>query len=154
MQRRHAKTRWADVTQAYASTAPQHSHAGNKASPLFWPLRNLAADSRLSDQGVYNNAVRRAALRPLTGLPLLGPRAMRATAATNTLELGADIARVQEWLELANIQTTRRYDRRHTRPEDSPTFNVVKVLGAGMANGEWRMKPRYPKCEHEDRLKF
>jgi site-specific recombinase XerD len=50
---------------------------------------------------------------------------MRATAATNALEHGADIAKVQEWLGHANIQTTRIYDRRQTRPEDSPTFKVA-----------------------------
>jgi integrase/recombinase XerD len=54
----------------------------------------------------------------------LGPHALRSTAATNALEHEADIARVQEWLGHANIATTRIYDRRHMRPEDSPTFRV------------------------------
>ncbi|HJU99497.1 MAG TPA: tyrosine-type recombinase/integrase [Burkholderiaceae bacterium] len=48
--------------------------------------------------------------------------ALRATAATNPLDHGADIAKVQEWLGHANIATTRVYDRRQSRPEDSPTF--------------------------------
>jgi integrase/recombinase XerD len=48
----------------------------------------------------------------------------RATAATNALDHEADIAKVQEWLGHANIATTRLYDRRKTRPEDSPTFKV------------------------------
>ena len=50
--------------------------------------------------------------------------AMRATAATNALMHQADIAKVQEWLGHANISTTRLYDRRNMRPEDSPTFKV------------------------------
>ena len=50
--------------------------------------------------------------------------ALRATAATNALDHQADIAKVQEWLGHANISTTRLYDRRKTRPEDSPTFKV------------------------------
>ena len=50
---------------------------------------------------------------------------LRATAATNALEHGADIAKVQEWLGHANIATTRIYDHRKTRPEDSPTFKVT-----------------------------
>lgn len=35
------------------------------------------------------------------------------------------IAKVQEWLGRANISTTRVYDRRHLRAEDSPTFKVA-----------------------------
>lgn len=50
--------------------------------------------------------------------------ALRATAATNALEHSADIAFVQSWLGHANISTTRLYDRRRSRPEDSPTFRV------------------------------
>jgi site-specific recombinase XerD len=53
-----------------------------------------------------------------------GPHALRATAATNALEHNADIAKVQDWLGHANIATTRIYDRRKMRLEDSPTFKV------------------------------
>lgn len=49
---------------------------------------------------------------------------MRATAATNALEHEADIAKVQQWLGHADISTTRMCDKRHQRPEDSPTFKV------------------------------
>jgi len=42
-----------------------------------------------------------------------------------TLDYEADIAKVQEWLGHANIATTRLYDRRKHRPEDSPTFKVA-----------------------------
>jgi site-specific recombinase XerC len=41
-----------------------------------------------------------------------------------TLAHNADIAKVQEWLGHANIATTRLYDRRQSRPEESPTFKV------------------------------
>ena len=51
--------------------------------------------------------------------------ALRATAATNALDNDADIAKVQEWLGHSNISTTRLYDRRKTRPEESPTFKVT-----------------------------
>jgi integrase/recombinase XerD len=51
--------------------------------------------------------------------------ALRATAATNALDHQADIAKVQEWLGHANIATTRIYDHRRSRPEDSPTFKVA-----------------------------
>src|SRR5215471_593657 len=56
--------------------------------------------------------------------PRLGVHAMRATAATNALAHGADIAKVQEWLGHADISTTRLYDKQNSRPEDSPTFKV------------------------------
>jgi integrase/recombinase XerD len=55
----------------------------------------------------------------------IGAHALRATAATNALGHQADIAKVQEWLGHANIATTRIYDHRRTRPEDSPTFKVA-----------------------------
>lgn len=54
----------------------------------------------------------------------LGVHGLRATAATNALEHEADIAKVQQWLGHANISTTRIYDRRASRPEDSPTYKV------------------------------
>jgi site-specific recombinase XerD len=49
---------------------------------------------------------------------------LRATAATNALENDADIARVQEWLGHSNIATTRLYDKRGKKIEESPTFHV------------------------------
>ena len=49
---------------------------------------------------------------------------MRATAPTNALSNEADIAKVQEWLGHSNVSTTRLYDRRKSKPEDSPTFHV------------------------------
>ena len=77
-------------------------------------------DNAITPDGVYK-LVRRYAL----GLGLkIGAHALRATAATNALDHDADIAKVQEWLGHANIATTRIYDRRRSKPEDSPTFKV------------------------------
>ena len=56
---------------------------------------------------------------------LINRHTLHATAATNALDHEADIAKVQEWLGHANIATTRLYDRRRMRPEDSPTFKVA-----------------------------
>jgi len=60
------------------------------------------------------------------GLNVVGfcVHSLRATAATNALEHAADIAQVQEWLGHANIATTRLYDKRKSRLEDSPTFKI------------------------------
>ncbi len=55
----------------------------------------------------------------------IGAHALWATAATDALDHQTDIAKVQEWLGHANIATTRIYDHRKTRPEDSPTFKVA-----------------------------
>jgi len=55
----------------------------------------------------------------------IGAHSLRATAATNALENLADIAKIQEWLDHANIATTRIYDHRKARSENNPTFKVV-----------------------------
>lgn len=50
-------------------------------------------------------------------------QAIKLTDHTHDHE--ADIAKVQEWLGHASIATTRIYDRRKMRPEDSLTFKVA-----------------------------
>ena len=69
-------------------------------------------DKPLDSSGVYRSMVVHYGNK--TGLDFSGfsPHALRATAATNALDHGADIARVQEWLGHANISTTRLYDKR------------------------------------------
>lgn len=70
----------------------------------------------------------------------MGPHALRATAATSALEHQADIAKVQEWLGHANISTTRVYDRRGSRPEDSPTLSSLTqgAVPEAVTRGELR----------------
>jgi integrase len=46
-----------------------------------------------------------------------GPYALRAIAATNALNRGAGLGKVQEWLGHANVPTTWQYDRHRSRPE-------------------------------------
>ena len=98
-------------------------HGGAEASPLFRPLHH--SRDRLSDQAITPDGVYRM-VREYSGKMgfEIGAHSLRATAATNALDHQADIAKVQEWLGHANISTTRIYDHRKTRPEDSPTFLV------------------------------
>ena len=99
-------------------------HGADDAGALFRPIRNNRTgklDKAITPDGIYKLV--RAYSAPL-GFEI-GAHALRATAATNALDNKADIAEVQEWLGHANIATTRIYDHRRTRPEDSPTFKVA-----------------------------
>ena len=99
-------------------------HGEDASGALFRPLRNNATgrlDQAITPDGIYK-LVRAYSAR--LGFEI-GAHALRATAATNALDNQADIAKVQEWLGHANIATTRIYDHRRTRPEDSPTFKVA-----------------------------
>ena len=99
-------------------------HGGAEATPLFRPLHN-SRDQR-STQAITPDGVYRMVREYSARLGFeIGAHSLRATAATNALDHQADIAKVQEWLGHANIATTRIYDHRTTRPEDSPTFKVV-----------------------------
>ena len=99
-------------------------HGPDENGALFRPVRNNRTgrlERAITADGVY---------RLVRGYSAelgfeIGAHALRATAATNALDHPADIAKVQEWLGHANIATTRIYDHRRTRPEDSPTFKVA-----------------------------
>jgi integrase/recombinase XerD len=99
-------------------------HAADDNGALFRSVSNNRGDNAeraITADGVYK-LVR--AYSAQLGFEI-GAHALRATAATNALDHQADIAKVQEWLGHANIATTRIYDHRRTRPEDSPTFKVA-----------------------------
>ena len=101
----------------------------NLDSPLFRPVANNRTgtlDRHLDPGSIYRNIVMKYAKATGISAEAVGicVHSMRATAATNALSNEADIAKVQEWLGHANVSTTRLYDRRKTRPEDSPTFHV------------------------------
>jgi integrase/recombinase XerD len=97
-------------------------HGHDEAGALFRPVsHNTKGETKaITPDGVYK-IVR--AYSGKLGFEI-GAHSLRATAATNALDHQADIAKVQEWLGHANIATTRIYDHRKTRPEDSPTFKV------------------------------
>ena len=83
-------------------------------------------DRHLDPASVYQNIVRKYGLETGLSAEVMGlcVHSLRATAATNALSHDSDIAKVQEWLGHANVSTTRLYDRRKSKPEDSPTFRV------------------------------
>ncbi|MFG3454566.1 MULTISPECIES: tyrosine-type recombinase/integrase [Stutzerimonas] len=106
---------------AYLEASEHHQDLTD--GPLFLPLRGRKTGLGVSAEGIYalvSNYARAAGIE-VAGL---GVHGLRATAATNALEHEADIAKVQQWLGHASISTTRIYDRRASRPEDSPTFKV------------------------------
>jgi site-specific recombinase XerD len=99
-------------------------HDADENGALFRPLKNNATgrlDRALTANGVYELVREYSAALGFK----VGAHSLRATAATNALDNQADISKVQEWLGHANIATTRIYDHRRTRPEDSPTFKVA-----------------------------
>jgi integrase/recombinase XerD len=109
-----------DLIEDYLTKA---GHGADAPGALFRPLRNSRGGGRekaITPDGVYKLVRKYSALLGFE----IGAHALRATAATNALDHEADIAKVQEWLGHANISTTRIYDHRKTRPEDSPTFKV------------------------------
>lgn len=99
-------------------------HGADDAGALFRPIHSHNAGGQakaITADGVYKIVRGYSAALGFE----IGAHALRATAATNALDHQADIAKVQEWLGHANIATTRIYDHRKTRPEDSPTFKVA-----------------------------
>lgn len=122
------KTRYVPLHPAAGGCIAEYlEEAGHRADPaaaLFLPLHRGRGSDRaaaITPDAVYKIVRSHSAVLGFE----VGAHALRATAATNALDHQADIAKVQEWLGHASISTTRIYDRRKTRPEDSPTFRVA-----------------------------
>lgn len=123
-----SKTRYVPLHPAAAGLIADYlaeaGHGGEDSGALFRPLHNSRAEGAaeaITPDGLYKIVRGYSAALGFE----IGAHALRATAATNALDHQADIAKVQEWLGHANIATTRIYDHRKTRPEDSPTFKVA-----------------------------
>ena len=121
------KTRYVPLHPAASGLITEYlelsGHGDDDAGALFRPLhhsRDVASSKSLTPDAVYKMVREYSAALGFE----IGAHSLRATAATNALDHHADIAKVQEWLGHANIATTRIYDHRKTRPEDSPTFKV------------------------------
>lgn len=102
-------------------------HGEDVEGPLFRSVSNNRKQrTPLSPTAVYQDIVKRYGKEVGITVDMHGfcVHSLRATAATNALAHNADIAKVQEWLGHANVSTTRIYDKRRMRPEESPTFKV------------------------------
>jgi integrase/recombinase XerD len=130
---KRSKIRFIPVNAAAQRTIEDYlALAGHRADldgPLFRPVKNNRTghlDRPLDPASVYRNIVCK--YGKATGISAevngLCVHSLRATAATNALSHDSDITKVQEWLGHANVSTTRLYDRRKSRPEDSPSFRV------------------------------
>jgi integrase/recombinase XerD len=105
------------------------AHSEHLDGALFRPVKNNATydfNKAINPRSVYRDVVmfyaRQVGItRDTHGFCV---HSLRATAATNALDHKADIAKVQEWLGHANVSTTRLYDKRNSRPEESPSFKV------------------------------
>jgi integrase len=107
----------------------QDQEHGNLDESLFRPVANNRTgtlNKHLDPGSVYSKIFMKFAKATDITAEAVGVHvhSTRATAVTNALSKEADIAKVQGWLGHANVSTTRLYDRRKTRPEDSPTFHV------------------------------
>ncbi|MAG79299.1 MAG: integrase [Sutterellaceae bacterium] len=121
------KTRYLPLNPGSASLIYEYlakaGHGEDRKLPLFRRLNeksDVAFEKHMTADAIYK------IVRHYSGVldfPI-GVHSLRATAATNALDHDADIKKVQEWLGHANIATTQIYDRRRTKPEDSPTFKV------------------------------
>jgi integrase/recombinase XerD len=101
-------------------------HGGISSAPVVTPFGNYRRGT--TDAVLTTNAV--CQLIRIHGKQIgvsvdrFGPHSARTTAATKLLNAGADIAKAQERLSYANLSSTRIYDHRKTRTENSPTFGV------------------------------
>jgi integrase/recombinase XerD len=104
-------------------------HRGDLDGALFRPVKNNVTgdlNKHLHPESILQDVVLRYAREVGITVDTHGfcVHSLRATAATNALDHGADIAKVQQWLGHSNISTTRLYDKRGLKVEDSPTFKV------------------------------
>ncbi len=96
-------------------------------SPLFCQLRKRKDDKGglklITTDMIYKIVMKYA---NMVGIKIenFHPHSLRATWATTALLNHADLAKVQDFLGHANIQTTKIYDKRSNTVADSPAFKV------------------------------
>lgn len=121
------KTRYLPLNPGSAALLHEYlneaGHSADKKMPLFRRLNertDVEAEKAMTADAVYKIVQHYSSMLGFR----IGVHSLRATAATNALDHDADIKKVQEWLGHANIATTQIYDRRRSKPEESPTFKI------------------------------
>ena len=85
---------------------------GHRPGTLFWSGRNgghLIVGQRMTGQAIRDMLDRRARQ---AGIENVTPHDLRRSFVSDLLDAGVDIATVANMAGHANVQTTRRYDRR------------------------------------------
>ncbi len=112
--------------ETIADYLDEAGHGEDPSAPLFQPVSNntQSRDRKpITGDGVFR-MLKSYASQAGIRLDALCLHSLRATAATNAIENGAPLNRVQEMLGHANISTTRMYDHSKSRPADSPIHRI------------------------------
>jgi len=103
-------------------------HGEDADGPLFRPLKNPVGQGRtnrpLTHGAVYHRVLRKHARVAGIDIESFGPHALRATAATNALDRGADLGKAQEWLS-----ARERVDHPPLRPAPLPARGQPHLPG-------------------------
>jgi integrase len=104
-------------------------HGGDADGPLFRPLKNPAGEGDinrpLTHGAVYHRVLRKHAKAAGIDSISFGPHALRATAATNALDRGADLGKVQVRQGAGMARSRQRIDHPALRPAPLPPRDVL-----------------------------
>ena len=127
--------------QAASAIAEYIEKAEITRGPLFRPRKGPRSDE-LANRHMASNSMYRTLMSYLERLPgamktveakdgssyrecIYSPHSLRATCATRLLDLGVDIAKVQELLGHKHITTTQVYDKRRRSTLESASHDVA-----------------------------
>ena len=105
------------------------SHGAALDGPLFRPVKNNRTgtlDKHLDPGSIYRNIVQHYGRMTGIGAEVIGlcVHSLRATAATNALRMKRTLQRCRSGSATRMSRRHRLYDRRKSKPEESPTFHV------------------------------